>query len=77
MELGLVPSPLWWCWGWPVPLAALAALLRTSSVALAVPTGHTALHQAPEKPRGLGTDPVRGGLGCAGHGTRVTLAVAW
>lgn len=38
--------------GWPVPLAAL---LRTSSVALAVPVGHTALHQAqsPEKPREL------------------------
>lgn len=42
--------------GCPVPLAALAAaLLGTSSVALAVPVGHTALHQtqAPEKPHEL------------------------
>lgn len=43
-----------------MPLAALAALLGTSSVALAVPVGHTALHQAqaPEKPHELQTDQV-------------------
>lgn len=34
-----MPSLLWWCWRWPGPLAALAALLRTSSVTLAVPVG--------------------------------------